>query len=239
MKRIYFTTVIRKPRQKGKVGNTYAVDWDTKNPLWEKKSGSVRGMSFVENRLLIATGENEVKQINPETGDCISTWTYPELRKLHKIYYRENEGLILTSCGNDSRAVINVKNMKLIDKVSMSGGARDTLHFNSIGWDGKGQEYHVYHKPGTVVNAKTKEVVFSGLIGSHDIEFIDDHRAIINDSSTRRALIGDTKTKELRKVFEASDGRCKIYSFHEMFFSAWYFLKSSIKGRPDSSITWG
>ena len=96
--------------------------------------------------------------------------------------------------------------MKLIDKVSMSGGARDTLHFNSIGWDGKGQEYHVYHKPGTVVNAKTKEVVFSGLIGSHDIEFIDDHRAIINDSSTRRALIGDTKTKELRKVFEASDG---------------------------------
>lgn len=207
MKRMYITTVFRRDNERGKEGRIHAIDWETKASLWEKNTEAVRGMAFIKGQLFVASFNNELRTVDTETGDFTATWEYPEIRRLHKIYYRKDKNVIvLPSTGNDSVATIDVETMKLIDKTHLANLYRDTLHFNSMGWDGDGCEYHLYHRPGTVVKAATGETVFDNLQGAHDLEFIDDYRVVINHTSSRQTLVGDVKTGELKTIFEAEDG---------------------------------
>jgi len=165
----------------------------------------VRGLVFVDHHLILASFTNELFLLDTERGTVIGKWEYPELSFLHKIYY-DGEHIVIPSTGNDSVARIHPGTMELVDIVTLTGSPKDTLHFNSMGWDGEGNEYHLYHTPGKIVRRDTGETVFEDLVGAHDLEFIDGLRVVVNDSSRRRTMLGDLRNKELTPIFTAEDG---------------------------------
>ncbi len=209
---MYITTVFRREGERDKQGKIYAVDWEarprrgTKVPLWEMDTGAVRGMAFVGEKLFVAR-PNELRTLDTKRGGYIDSWEYSELLRPHKLYYREDRNVfVLPSTGDDGLMTIDAETMKLVSKTHLANFYKDTLHFNSMGWDRNGHEYHLYHRLGTVVNATTKKTVFADLQGAHDLEFIDDRRVVINNTSERKTLVGDVQTGELKEIFEAEDG---------------------------------
>ena len=207
MRRMYISSVFRREGERGHEGRIYAIDWDTKVPIWKMETRGVRGMTFVGDRLFIATFTNELRTVDTERGGFIHSWEYPQLSFFHKIYYQEDiDVIVVPSTGSDSVATINPETMEMIENITVGEKGKDTLHFNSMGWDIIGHEYHLYHTPGVVVNVDTKETIFSGLVGAHDLEFIDDFKVIINHSSERKTLVGDIQTRELVPILELPEG---------------------------------
>ena len=204
LRRIYISTVFRREGERGAEGRVYAIDWETKVPVWKMETRGVRGMVFVEDQLFIATFRNEIRTIDTERGGFIHGWNYPGLDFFHKIYYREGV-FVVPSTGSDSVATIG-KDMRLLNNHVVGEAGKDTLHFNSMGWDGIGHEYHLYHTPGIVVNFDNQETIFTGLVGAHDLEFIDAHRVVVNHSAERKTLVGNVETGELVPIFEAPEG---------------------------------
>lgn len=207
MRRMYISSLFRREGEKVMEGKLYALDWSTKTLLWEIETQSARGICFYDGDLLAAIQNNDIYRIDVKHGEILHKWNYPTLEALHRIYVFEDK-LWLPSTGNDSLGLINLQSMRLesLTRMAALGDEDNTLHFNSLGWDGVGNRYHLYHHLGQLFRCTDATVVAENLYRAHDVEFIDDFKAIVNHSIERSTLLIDVVTGERTTILTVPDG---------------------------------
>lgn len=182
-----------------------------------------RGISFYDNKLYVVTNDGNLVCYNSDTLELLSS---VDLRKRgvaepHQI--KEHNGLLyVVSTGNDSYAVLDgtsvVRTVRLGDVSSLLSDKisdvwkksnhwpSDKLHFNSIGWDEDGDEYHLYFSAGIVYNYSRKEVVVHSekLRSAHDLCY-KDGCFFISGSVDRTVYKVDISSGAVQKVFSVDD----------------------------------
>jgi len=202
MKRIYLSMMkrVEYPTRVGygDNGRVIVLDWETKtqvtgpillydlrrpdNPL--TRSHGSRGLALHQSKLYVAGGHQVLSTIDPDTYQVIETFEIPA-KITHQL--KEKDGVLyIVSTGDDK--YYKMVGQEIVEEVCVSDSDEDTLHFNSIGWDSAGDEYHVYYKLGQIFNFTRKTVVYTGNQGLHDICFVDQNTMIVNDSMSRKTL---------------------------------------------------
>lgn len=243
MKRIYFTSLNRvpDPTEDGDLGKLYVLDWDTKELLTKNLPGAavqvgrsrgIRGITWYQDKLLVAGVTNRLSFYDPDTFREIDTWAVEHAKFLHQV--RVGPGpyeprIYMASTGND-RCIAYPScfthfeldlNKDIIDpyithpNTCQWGG--DRLHFNSIAWDENGDEYHVYNATKMIFNYTKKEVfchsrAFHGL---HDIVITPTH-IITNSSGDRTTLAIDRQTKDISVIHKNRRRPTTEHNLHGM-----------------------
>lgn len=234
MKRVYITTIHRKKEFTAgeRLGNVYVVDWRTKRLLTKpsgldpgysfhrplSKSHGVRGISFHNEKIFVAGSGSNLSCFDKDTFELIEHREIKELIGIHHI--RSHNGLLyVVSTGND--ILFKLDNFDIVDEVYIEdykehiepymfeeckekSWGTNKVHFNSIGWDQDGNEYHIYCGAKVIFNFTKKEVVYCGnnLKGPHDLVF-DGSSLYFNNSETLSTC----------KVGLVSKDLCEVHSF--------------------------
>lgn len=216
MKRIYLSMMkrVEYPTRVGygDNGRIIVLDWETKtqvtnpillydlrkpdNPL--TRSHGTRGLAFHQGKLYVAGGHQVLSIVDLDRYCVVKTFEIPS-KLTHQL--KEKDGVLyLVSTGDDR--YYKMQGEEIIEEVCVSPHNENTLHFNSIGWDPAGDEYHVYYKPGQVFNFSQNEVVYTGNQGLHDVCFVDQNTMIVNDSMARKSL--RVRQDEVSTIYEAA-----------------------------------
>lgn len=225
MKRIYVTLAERVDRpgdSPGDVGELVALDWDSKTVLQripvssgrEVKVGRSRGATGIawhEGKIYVSCRQGIVS-LDPNNYRVGRVHPIDKLGipgGIHQIKEHNGELFIVCTAG-DSLAVMQRK--RIIRLETLASG-QDQLHFNSIAWDPKGHEYHLYmadkRSPGRrkrvqsrIVNHTTGQDVRNGLGRlPHDLLFLDESRLLYCASADGDLHLLDTKTRQDKVVF--------------------------------------
>lgn len=211
MKRIYISLTFRvdRPGERTEdVGEVVVVDWDSKSvvktiiadSLKHVETGRSRGcggITWLNDKLYVSCRQG-ISVFDPDGDSTELVRINPgEPYGLHQIKAHEGT-LYVCSAGGDALTVI--KNDELARTEKLTGGTfnpssyTDTLHFNSLSWDSKGNQYHLYMKPRRIFNYTTGKDVARSLGGMpHDLCFLDDNRVLHTSSSSGKlGLVGVT-----------------------------------------------
>jgi len=228
MKRVEYPTRVGY----GDNGRVVVLDWETKqevlpqakiydlrkpdNPM--SRSHGSRGICFHQGKLYVGGSHELVSILDPETNQLEETILTPA-KRIHQL--KEHNGIVyIISTGDNS--YYKLQGHDIIEHVSVSDvkpfverylpaekqgrnnwHESDLLHFNSIDWHpDTGDEHHVYYMPGTVFNHTRKEVVFDGVVGAHDLCFVDSETFVVNDSMNRTSI--RVRAGERHIIYEAS-----------------------------------
>lgn len=228
-KRIYISMMKRVPYPTkvgyGDNGRVICFDWNSKSVVWEtdiedvrdpnstlSRSHGCRGITIYNDELVVGGGDTRISFLNIDTGDILRT-TDTLARRIHQI--KVHNGLLyVVSTGSDSYLIfdgsehIGTEDID-IDFLRKAGyeflkTEGDNLHFNSICWHPEtGDEFHTYYTQGVIVNYTKREIVASGMVGIHDVYFIDGERFVVNDSMNRTSILFDKDGS--RVVYKASE----------------------------------
>lgn len=193
MKRLYITSLFRRPDERGEEGKLYLFDFDSGNVIKVKETRSLRGMCVHNGQYYVAGFRNDISLFDPDTLEFSDTVYYEGIDFLHKIYSHLGR-IWIPSTGNDRIVMLEDGRLEVAFDITRSN--RDTLHINSLAWDKGDNLYCVAHTLGQVLNLMSRNVLLgSGLKGPHDLEFLDDRRFIVNSSNTRESILGDASTR--------------------------------------------
>lgn len=212
MKRIYATLMNRVDQEKDlpeDVGEVVVVDWDEKkvikrilaDSLREVKVGRSRGASGItwhENKIYVACREG-ILSFDPNSYELVDRLVFNPPGGYHQI--KSHKDILWLACtGGDVKK--GIKNNREIKHVRLSDVEHDTLHFNSLGWDPKGNEYHVYMGQKRLYNFTKKQDVFTNLgPHAHDVCFINKNELLLTQSLSGRLTRIDMKTRQQQVVF--------------------------------------
>jgi len=201
--------------------------WDARTPNDPKsRTHGARGITCHNDQIYVAGSGRHIDNIDHygkisifdrDNYRFVKTLRFAdEFSGIHQI--RDYNGyLYVVSTGNDR--VYRMKNDTIVDFTSVETIAgllppldrpwgQDRVHFNSIGWDASGNEYHVYLSAQAVVNFTKKKVILQGeehLSGAHDMCFVQPYKAIINLSDLHRSILLDVRTGEYDTILQLPD----------------------------------
>jgi len=187
------------------------------------RSHGSRGITVHEDSLCIAGSNNTVGYYDLDTLELKKEIKFdaPKVKALHQI--KDHDGyLYIVSTGTDR--LLKVKDGETVEEIDLIGQAKeldkyisqlwkgtthwpkDKLHFNSIGWDDNGDEYHLYFSAGVVYNYTKQEVAVQKdfLRGTHDLCFSDNY-VYVSGSTARTVFKIDLKTGQEQRVFHVDD----------------------------------
>jgi hypothetical protein len=195
---VYVTTLFRQGRTRGEKGFFYILDWDTKTVVKKIPNISLRGIARHNGEIVVIDFHKTLKRLDIDSLTLQDIQTYNEIEYPHLIYSRD-EKLLVTNTKKDSIGVIESWNFKKNIPLSDKGPA-GRLHFNSMGWDLNGDQYHIYNKCKVLTNYSTKTDVVGELSHPHDIAFFDLHRCLVSNSLEREVLLVNTEEKTKKVV---------------------------------------
>jgi len=208
MRRIYVTLLGRtdKPQDSpADVGELIVLDWDTQtilrrvivdsgNLVEKGRSRGATGIDWHDDHIYIGCRSGMVK-MDPETYD------YAVIERdipggMHQVKSHDGK-LYLTGTGDNSLVIF--EHDRMIKKISLQD-PKQPLHFNSIGWDSKGDQYHLYLgdpsstrpvkiNPSRIVNYTTGHKIH-GNLGRlpHDLCFINNERLLYTASGEGKLI---------------------------------------------------
>ncbi len=221
MRRVYVTLVGRVDKHRDSpedVGELVVLDWDTRTvlnrvivdsgKLVEKgRSRGASGITWLDGSIYVGCRAGIVR-MDPDTFDYeVLDIEVPS--SLHQIKSHEGK-LYLTGAGDNSLVVI--EGDKMVGRTIL-GSADVPLHFNSIGWDSNGDQYHLYM--GSILNPKptrkcpsriinfTTGTELHGHLGvlPHDLCFIKDDRLLYTSSAAGEIISINLKTRDRFVLF--------------------------------------
>lgn len=223
MRRVYVTLVGRvdKPQDAPEdVGELVVIDWDTKT-VQERlivgsgkdvvlgRSRGATGVAWLNGYIYVSCREGLIKVTPDSFEQEVLDLDIPS--GLHQVV-SYNGMLYLTGTSENCLAVI--KDDELVEKNHLYGDKSDSLHFNSIAWDSKGDQYHLYmgnrhtakmarKEPSRIVNFTTGNVVH-GYLGSlpHDLCFTSPSRLLYTVSGDGELRFIDLETRERGLLFK-------------------------------------
>jgi len=207
MKRIYITSHFRRPGERGQEGRIYLFDFDSGQVIKTRETTSLRGMCVHNGKYYIAGYRNDISVFDPDTLEFSDTVYYGGLDFLHKIY-SHNGQMWAPSTGNDKIMVLNIEDQTAEIAVDVTRANRDTMHINSLGWDGGENLYCVSQTLGEVLNLFERSTILGpGIPGAHDLEFLDGRRFLVNSSSSLETILGDASEKRKLQTIFTAEGR--------------------------------
>jgi hypothetical protein len=179
------------------VGELVVLDWDTKtiykrvivdsgNLVEEGRSRGASGITWHKEYIYVG-GRSGVVKMNPDTYD----YRVLDVKTPAGLHQIKSKGDRIYLAGTSENCLGIIEDDKLVDKVHLSS---DPLHFNSIGWDSEGDQYHLYmgdrsslrgtrKGPSRIVNYTTgREVARSLGRLPHDICFDKEDRLLYTSS---------------------------------------------------------
>lgn len=226
---------LEKVNEKSKAGAVYVVDWDDGLLLKDFDSMRVsktsflqpgnsygsRGITIYRGMLCVATSEDTIFFYDLDTLEKKHTLRLDKGASLHQIDARGDR---LYVCSTGTNELIVVEEFDVVDRVRLDQQAavfdgdisdrwkttnhwpKDKLHFNSIAWDGCGDEYHLYFSAGILYNYTKKKVVCQAKIlrGGHDICCYG-RFAFVCATSARKVYKIGLDTGEMEQVFYLGD----------------------------------
>lgn len=232
MKRIYISSMYRILEDgvaQGELGYVYVLDWETKQMLVRPKgiepdyslyapmgrSHGCRGITIHDNKLYVASSGSDISVFDLDTYQRIKKLSFPDLRHIHQI--KSHDGtLYICSTGTDR--LYKVQDDEITEEIYLREVAplvdpwispewvgtwgNDRLHFNSIAWDGYGDEYHMYFGARMVFNFTKQQVVYShGVLRCpHDILFLPGNGFCANSSMDKSTYFFHPNGDEVRCV---------------------------------------
>lgn len=214
----------------GELGHVYILDWDTKELLCDPRgiepdyrlgaplgrSHGARGITYFQGKLYVAGSDNKISVFDPDSLGHIKTIEKKEFKALHQI--KGHNGLLhVVSTGLDQVVRLKDDEVVAIDKLDVNrellepyvvhnepdhGWGSDHLHFNSITWSPKGEEYHTYFSARMVFNYTKRKIVYAhGLLdGPHDVMFADNKHLLVSSSKCRSLVEIDVKSKQAKII---------------------------------------
>lgn len=237
MRRIYISSMYRLYEGgvgKGELGYVYVLDWDTKELLVEPKgvepdyslytpmgkSHGCRGITIHEGKLYVASSGHDISVFDLDTYRLINKLSFPDFKHIHQI--KDHNG-ILYVCSTGTDRLYKLKNDQVIEEIYLGSIApivdpfipedwhgtwgNDRLHFNSIGWDSYGDEYHIYFGARMVFNfTKCKIVYAHGVLRCpHDIMFIPGNAFLVGSSQDKSVYLFLATLDEIRCINKSFD----------------------------------
>lgn len=233
MKRIYVSSLFRVPTyeqsEHTEVGRLYSIDWETKKRVVgntevglgyvkyvpKSRSRGARGVTVHNGKVYVAGSYNILSVFNKDTFELEYTIEFPEFKGAHQIKSHDGR-LFLVSSGNDCRhvvvddSIVETRTLRevehLVDRYVLNHPewGSDRVHFNSIGWDFRGDEYHVYHAADMLMNFTSKKVIMQGglLNKPHDVAF---HRGniLVNSTQNKTTVAVDMVSNEAEVIFKS------------------------------------
>jgi hypothetical protein len=194
-------------------GEAYVIDWDTRqvidkisaygpDPVTEGRSRGAAGIEWYQGRIWMAT-RSGFFYFDPDTYENVGSVRI-DSGGFHQVK-AHGDKIYLVCTSDDSFTAVSgtsvVEHVKLTasdfdpkildcflehSKDAVPFG-ENKLHFNSIGWDGAGDMYHLYMAGGAVYNWTKKELVCAIRRNSHchDLTLYHDDRArfLLTDSN--------------------------------------------------------
>jgi hypothetical protein len=224
MKRIYVTLLERVDSpgdSPADIGEVIVLDWETKKVVEriavdsEKtvqvgRSRGATGITWYNNRIFVSC-RSGIVVIDPETKETLALTGLPLPGGLHQI--KSYKDSLYMSCTEGDYLVV-MRSGELPRPTKLPTGYEAVLHFNSIAWDSKGDQYHLYmgdvgtHRsarksPSRIVNYTTGKEIH-GNLGRlpHDICFIDDTKLLFTASADGELKLLDLKARRCTVVFK-------------------------------------
>jgi WD40 repeat protein len=214
---------VDKPRDSPEdVGELIVLDWNTKtvqarvivdsgNLVEKGRSRGATGIDWFEEKIYVGC-RSGIAKMNPDTYDYeILDIAAPA--GMHQIKSRGNK---LFMAGTGDNSLVTLENDEIVEKVCLRNPSKGTLHFNSIAWDSKGHQYHLYmgdrssirairRNPSQIINYTKGKKIHSHLGNlPHDLCFINGDRLLYTASADGEVRFLNLKTKERGIFFKTS-----------------------------------